>query len=173
MSTADPRPDLAALLATVDRLERASLPAGEWSEVVAVAERTTSAIEAGHPDEVDRLAATLSNMAFRSEVRGRLGGRRGPAPVVAPTKQTPVLPVVGLVCGAIVVALGWALGGGPLLVATVVLALFIVGIAVAGTHTVARRRGDAGRSGVPDEEWRIPEQAAVALARLREAARTS
>lgn len=116
-------------------LRRSRLDADEWGDVAgALARLDTSSSGPTEP------ATTLSNLAFRGRVRRRLDRGRVEAPAVAPTKPTPALPIVGGVCAAILLALGWAIGGPVVLAATAFLAVFVLGVAVAGTHTVANRR---------------------------------
>lgn len=89
---------------------------------------------------IEVLESRLNNLAFAGRVRARLGGSGRPAPAVAPTKQSPALPIAGAICGALLLGLGWALGGGVLLIGTGALAVFVLGIALAGTTTVSGRR---------------------------------
>jgi hypothetical protein len=114
-----------------------------------------AAIEAGDEQRVDE----LSQHVFEARVRGRYSGPRAGGGVV-PTKQTSVLPAVGLVCGGLLVTVGALLGGGLILVGIVALGLFVFGVAFAGSR-VAHRRGaetevDRGEPPVP-----IPDRVAL------------
>ena len=133
------------MLAALDSLESASLTSPEWAEVSTALDAVLVLCSSGPldtPDErrLDEAEVRLRNLAFTNQVRSRLGGSGRPAPVVAPTKQTPALPIAGFVCGGALLVLGWSLGGGIMLAGTAALALFVIGIAVAGTTTVAERR---------------------------------
>ncbi|MDY7104133.1 MAG: hypothetical protein S0880_23360 [Actinomycetota bacterium] len=119
-----------------------------WAEVAAALDR----IEAGEREAVSR----LSRVSFEARIDGRLGGGRR-APGVVPTKQTSALPWVGLVCGLLVAGVGGALGGGPVLLAAVVLAVAVFLVAFAGSRVAHRsdRKGPA-----PDE---VPEAPPVPI----------
>ena len=95
---------------------------------------------------------------FEARVRGRFSGPRGSAGV-APTKQTAVLPLVGVVCGGLLVAVGALLGGGPILWGIVALGAFVFGIAFAGSRVAHRPRGDDSGDGV--EPVPIPDGVAL------------
>ena len=63
-----------------------------------------------------------------------------------PTKRTSALPWVGLVCGGLLLAVGGALGGGPVLVGVALLGLFVFGIAMAGSRVTHSRPAASGAS---------------------------
>ena len=123
--------ELARLLSEVRSLR---LRPDDWDEV----DGHLTAIEAGDRGRID----DLSQAVFEARVRGRFSGPRGTAGV-APTKQTSVLPIVGLVCGGLLVGVGALLGGGPILWAIVALGVFVFGIAFAGSRVAHRPRGGA------------------------------
>ena len=126
----DPRDaELARLLSEVRSLR---LQPDDWERV----DDHLAAIEAGDRSRIDG----LSQAVFEARVRGRFSGPRGSAGV-APTKQTSVLPVVGLICGGLLVGVGALLGGGPILWGIVVLGVFVFGIAFAGSRVAHRPRG--------------------------------
>lgn len=137
MTPADPRDEARRVLADLEgqRFD----PVG-WTEVDAAARQLEDAL--AYDDGVAIRAATtlLSQAAFEGKVRGRftrdLRGRS--APVVAPTKRTSVLPVVGLVCGLPILLIGWLLGGGLVLAFAIVFELFILVVAVAGSRVAHR-----------------------------------
>jgi len=113
-------------------------------------------VEAGDGAAVD----ALSQEVFEARVRSRYSGPRTGGDVV-PTKQTSVLPVVGLVCGGLLVAVGALLGGGLILVGIVVLGLFVFGVAFAGSRVAHRR--SAGEVDADPEQRPVPIPDAVAL----------
>lgn len=128
------------------------LQPSDWEAV----DRHLAAIDAGDGDAVD----ALSRHVFEARVRGRYSGPRRGGDVVA-TKQTSVLPAVGVVCGGLLVAVGALLGGGLILVAVVGLGLFVFGVAFAGSR-VAHRRPAASEEATAGERP-VPIPDAVAL----------
>ncbi|HEX4901911.1 MAG TPA: hypothetical protein VFV42_03820 [Acidimicrobiales bacterium] len=148
MSETERGAELARLLTELRSLR---LQPGDWD----VVDEHLAAIEAGDDARVD----ALSQHVFESRVRGRYSGPRVGGDVVA-TKQTSVLPVVGLVCGGLLVAVGALLGGGEILVGIVVLGLFVFGVAFAGSRIAHRSRGsDQAETGDPPVP--IPDQVAL------------
>lgn len=131
MSAPDPDAELARLLAEVRSLR---LRPEDWDAI----DRQLAGVQAGDGTAVEELSQTV----FEARVRGRFTGARAKAGVV-PTKQTSVLPLVGLVCGGLLVGVGALLGGGVILVGIAVLGVFVFGIAFAGSR-VAHRQRDAG-----------------------------
>lgn len=128
----DPRDaELARLLTEVRSLR---LQPDDWDLV----DGHLAAVESGDRSRID----DLSRAVFEARVRGRFSGPRGSAGV-APTKQTSVLPIVGLVCGGLLVGVGALLGGGPILWGIVALGVFVFGIAFAGSRVAHRPRGAA------------------------------
>jgi hypothetical protein len=157
----DPRAaELARLLSEVRSLR---LRPDDWDTV----DGHLAAIESGDRARIDQ----LSQAVFEARVRGRFSGPRGSAGV-APTKQTSVLPVVGVVCGGLLVAVGALLGGGPILWGIVALGVFVFGIAFAGSRVAHRHRGEGDGDGVPSVP--IPDQVALrvnAIGRMHGAGR--
>jgi hypothetical protein len=144
----DPREvELTRLLSEVRSLR---LRPDDWE----VVDRDLLAIEAGDIGRVD----SLSHAVFEARVRGRFSGPRGSAGV-APTKQTSVLPAVGVVCGGLLVAVGALLGGGPILWGIAALGVFVFGIAFAGSRVAHRPRGEDDGDGV--EPVPIPDGVAL------------
>ena len=125
----------------LDDLGATRLDPAEWNEVNDHLGRLDAAIRCNpvDPAAVRAELTPLGNSVFRGKVHARLRRPGGTAAIVASTKRTPALPAVGLVCAVILLALGWALGGGVMLVATALFALFVLGIAVAGTRVNAER----------------------------------
>lgn len=124
-------------------------------------------------DEIDRLLAELesgcdvdeelSQRVFEARVRGRFSGPRAAGDVV-PTKQTSVLPVVGLICGGLLVAVGALLGGGWILAGIVLLGLFVFGVAFAGSRVA--HRGAVGAHEERVEPVPIPDWVALRVNQL-------
>jgi len=133
----DREAELARLLTELRSLR---LQPGDWAAI----DEHLVAIEAGDDARVD----ALSQDVFEARVRGRYSGPRVGGDVV-PTKQTSVLPVVGLVCGGLLVAVGALLGGGEILVGIVVLGLFVFGVAFAGSRVAHRRTSAPAEVGEP------------------------
>lgn len=108
-----------------------------WTEIDAAAQQLETALMNDELLGIRASTTLLSQATFEAKVRGKftrdLRGR-GPAPLVAPTKRTSVLPVVGVVCGLPILAIGWLLGGGIVLALAVVFELFILAIALAGSR---------------------------------------
>lgn len=147
MTAIDRDAELARLLGEVRSLR---LRPDDW----ALVDHHLAAIQAGDRARVE----ALSQAVFEARVRGRFSGQRGNAGVV-PTKQTSVLPAVGLVCGALLVGVGALLGGGLILVGIVALGAFVFGIAFAGSRVAHRDRGDADEPVVDPEP--IPDEVAL------------
>lgn len=127
--TSDREAELARLLGEVRSLR---LRPDDWERIDA----HLAAIEAGDDARVDQ----LSQDVFEARVRGRFDKRRS-TPAVVPTKQTSALPIVGLVCGGLLVAVGALLGGGLILWGIVALGVFVFGVAFAGSRVAHRDRG--------------------------------
>ena len=116
-------------------LRRAQLAETAWPAVAGDLARLASAV--GHGDErtVRGALLPLTQAAFEGKVRGRLAAADRRAAVVSVTKPTSSLPFVGAVCGVLLLGLGYLIGGGLVLAGTAVFALFIFGVAVAGSRT--------------------------------------
>ncbi len=133
--------------------------------------RLGAGVERGNVATVESSLLTLSRVAYEGKVRSRLAAADRRAALVTATKPTSSLPVVGAVCGLVVMGLGYLIGGVPILVVTGVFALFILGIAVAGTRTNAERTEDRrARRLSPTRETLVPPPEAVvdAIARIDE-----
>lgn len=128
MSAIDRDAELSRLLREVRSLR---LRPDDWQAV----DEHLRAIEHGDRERIDELSRTV----FEARVRGRFSGPRGRGGVV-PTKQTSVLPVVGLLCGGLLVAVGALLGGGLILWGIVALGVFVFGIAFAGSRVAHRAK---------------------------------
>ena len=154
MSGGPPDDEVRRLL---DDLAAMRLPASEWTGI----EDALRAIDVGAPDAGQR----ISQVVFEARIHRRFHGGRA-ASTLPPTKRTSSLPWVGLICGALLLAVGGALGGGPVLVGVALLGLFVFGIAMAGsrvTHArVADRSPSATEPAVP-----MPPSTAATVGALR------
>lgn len=129
-----------ALLEALDRLERARLTDARWAAVSDLVARCAALLVDGDEPALEAAVRELSLESFHAQVHHRLGGDRRGAPVVVPAKRTPVLPIVGAICAVGIGALGWAIGGGIVAAGTVLLAVFVLGVALAGTRAADERR---------------------------------
>lgn len=155
--------------AALDQLALARLPSATWRPLPSHLDQLASALDSGDESAVRSALVPVSRAVFEAKVRTRLGSHRRSAAAVVPTKRTPALPIVGAVCGGILLFLGWQLGGGLVLAATAALALFIFGVAVAGTRANAERAADRReRTAEPDERVAAPEPVASRIAELLE-----
>ena len=162
MPGALPPPLVELVRSTLRDLRTAHLPHTTWPSMAGELARLAAGVERGDETVVHRALIPLSRTAYEGKVRSRLAGADRRAAMVTATKPTSSLPVVGAVCGAIVMVLGYLLGGLPVLIGTAVFALFIFGIAVAGTRTNAERTEDRrARRASPTRERLEPPPAAV------------
>lgn len=128
--------------AVLAELNVATLPPSTWEKVPGQLKQLRRSLSSADEHEVRAALVPLSRAAFEAKVGSRLGPRRAGANIVIPTKSTPALPIVGLICGAALLFLGWQLGGGLMLAATAALALLVFGVALAGTHANAERAAE-------------------------------
>ena len=108
---------------------------------------------------------------FEGKVRGRLAGADKPAAMVVATKPTRALPVVGAVSALILLVIGYLLGGWVVAFATGVFALFIFGVALAGTRTTKDRldhRRSKGLAPTMEPTEPVPRVVADAITRIEE-----
>jgi len=137
---------------TVRSLVGARLEPARWDEVAHDLHRLETVVRAGDAVAMVPVADQIARAGFEGAVRRRLGPRRGSAPAVIPTKRSSALPLVGLLCAALIMGLGWAIGGGVVLVATGAFALFILVVALTGTRSAAARSRRARRHGAGDDD---------------------
>jgi len=151
-------PELAAEVErTMADLRRARLAATAWPVVAGDLGRLDAAVERSNEAAVRAALLPISQAAFEGKVRGRLAGADRPAAFVSVTKKTSALPAVGLVCGGILLLLGYLLGGWLVFLGTAVFAVFIFGVAVAGTRTnVDRTEERRARGQAPTRESTEP-----------------
>jgi hypothetical protein len=132
---------------TLADLRVAHLAATAWPVVAGDIGRLAHAAEHGDDESVRKALVPISQATFEGKVRGRLAGSNRAAAYVAATKQTSALPFVGAVSGAILIVVGYLLGGWLVAAGTAVFALFIFGVAYAGSHSnrdrVERRQREA------------------------------
>lgn len=163
----EPLPDevVATVRRTLGDLRRIQLAAAAWPAVAGDLARLEATIARGDEVAIRRSLLPLTQAAFEGKVRGRLAAADRRAAFVTATKPTSSLPVVGAVCGAILLVLGYLLGGAIGLTLTFLFALFIFGVAVAGTRTNAERTEERrARRVSPTREATEPAPAAVVAA---------
>ncbi len=160
------------LTRTLADLSTVRLTVAAWATVRADLERLEAAVHSGRDDDVRDALLPVSRAAFEGKVHRRLGGAGGRSAVVAATKKTSALPVVGALCGVFLLGLAWLLGGGLVLAGTAVLAVFVFGVAVAGTRTNADRTEQRRAAVAPAEEPTEPAPSDVqhVIERVRSAA---
>lgn len=148
---------------TLTDLRQAQLAATAWPVVAGDLARLAAAVERGDGDLVRACLVPISQATFEGKVRGRLAGADTPAAIVVATKPTSALPLVGTVSAAILIVIGYLLGGWAVAAAAAVFALFILGVALAGTRTTKDRLAQRRRKGLaPTMEPTEPAPAAVA-----------
>ena len=142
-------PDLAGeVRRTLVDLRRAQLAATAWPVVAGDLARLAVAVERTDADLVRASLVPISQATFEGKVRGRLAGADKAAARVVATKQTSALPYVGAVSAALLIGIGYLLGGWAVAAVTSVLALFIFGVALAGTRTTKDRVEQRRRRGL-------------------------
>jgi hypothetical protein len=155
----------------VRRLVGARLEPERWDRVRTDLRRLGEVVVAGDEAAVRDRLVPVAHAGFEGAVHRRLGTGRGAAPVVVPTKRTSALPWIGAVCAALLLALGWVLGGGLVLVATAALAAGVFAVALAGTRAnLARaRRARARRDPGGDRVVTTPSDVLALVAELERA----
>ena len=152
--------DLPADLATevhralVD-LRAARLAATAWPAVAGDLARLSAAVDRGDVEGVRAALVPIGQATFEGKVRGRLAGAGRPAAMVVATKRTSALPVVGGLSALVLLVIGYLLGGWLVAAVTAAFAVFIFGVALAGTRTnrerADRRRASLAPSAEPTE----------------------
>ena len=105
-------PDLAReVRRTLIDLRAAQLAATAWPVVAGDLARLAVAVERGDVDLVRASLVPISQATFEGKVRGRLAGADKPAAMVVATKPTSALPAVGAVSAALLIGIGYLLGG--------------------------------------------------------------
>lgn len=142
-------PDLAGeVRRTLVDLRAARLAATAWPVVAGDLARLAVAVQRGDEDLVRASLVPISQATFEGKVRGRLAGADKPAAMVIATKPTSALPAVGAVSALLLLAIGYLLGGWMVAGLTGLFALFIFGVALAGTHTNTDRRAHRRSKGL-------------------------
>lgn len=152
--------DAAELRRLLDDLAGMRLRLSEWTAI----EEQLRAIAASTPESVER----VSQVVFEARVQRRFQAGRATS-TLPPTKQTSALPWVGLVCGALLLAVGGALGGGTVLIGVALLGAFVFGIAMAGSR-VTHSRGPTATPSVKEPAVAMPHSVAAVVERLRPSA---
>lgn len=153
MTAPEPAGELRRLL---DDLAAMHLRPEEWATI----ESELRAVDGSAPDAVER----LTQVVFEARVQRRFQAGRATS-TLPPTKQTSALPWVGLVCGGLLLAVGGALGGGPVLIGVALLGVFVFGIAMAGSR-VTHSRGFAAEDPVAPPVP-MPRSVATVVGQLR------
>lgn len=149
-------------------LTDARLPPEAWTALSGHLEHLSHALSASDDVAARSALVPVSRSVFEAKVRSRLGAPRSGAGIVVPTKKTPALPAVGAVCAALLIFLGWQLGGGIVALATAALGLLVLGVALAGTRTNAERTAERqARTAAPDDRVPAPGQVASTIAEMR------
>jgi hypothetical protein len=152
----------------LEELSRALLPLSTWQMLDGHLDHLSRAVAADDETAVRSALVPVSRAVFEAKVRNRLNPSRAGAGIVIPTKKTPALPLVGAVCGGVLLLLGWLLGGAIVFAATAVLGLLVVAVALAGTrsnaeHAAARQ----ARTAEPDDRVGAPGDTSGRLAEIR------
>jgi len=124
---------------TIGDLRGVRLAATAWPAVAGDLARLAAAVERGDDVAARGALVPISQATFEGKVRGRLAAADQPAALVVGTKPTSALPIVGGVSALILVGIGYLLGGWVVAGLTAVFALFIFGVALAGTRTTKDR----------------------------------
>lgn len=124
---------------TLADLRAVRLAATAWPAVAGDLGRLDAAVERTDDAAVRAALVPVSQAAFEGKVRGRLAAADMPAAMVIATKPTSALPAVGAGSAAILILIGYLLGGPLVAVGASMFALFIFGVAVAGTRTTKDR----------------------------------
>jgi hypothetical protein len=169
---ADLAPDLEReVRRTLVDLRQAQLAATAWPVVAGDLARLAAAVERGDEELARASLVPISQATFEGKVRGRLAGADKPAAMVVATKQTSALPWVGAVSAAILIGIGYLLGGWVVAAGTAVLALFVFGVALAGTRTTKDRlelRRSKGLAPTMEPTEPAPTVVADAIARIEQ-----
>lgn len=124
---------------TLTDLRAVQMAATAWPAVAGDLGRLAAAVERGDAIGVRAALDPVSQATFEGKVRGRLAAADKPAALVVATKPTSALPAVGAVSAALLIGIGYLLGGGVVAALTTVFAVFIFGVALAGTRTTKDR----------------------------------
>ncbi len=134
MSDALPKDLVREVRQTLADLRVAHLASTAWPVVAGDLGRLSNAVDRADGEAIRKALVPITQATFEGKVRGRLAGSNRAAAYVAATKQTSALPAVGAVSAAILVVVGYLIGGPLVAGLTAVFALFIFGVAYAGSH---------------------------------------
>ena len=134
---------------TLTDLRALPMTSTAWLTVAADLETLATAVARADPIGVRTTLDPVSQATFEGKVRGRLASADQPAAMVVATKQTSALPAVGAASAALLIGIGYLLGGWLVAAVTSVFALFIFGVALAGTRTTKDRLERRPRQGSP------------------------
>ncbi len=150
---------------TLRDLRVAHLAGTAWPVVAGDLGRLAHAVDHGDEDAVRKALVPIALATFEGKVRGRLAGANRAAAYVTATKETSALPIVGAISAAILVVVGFLIGGWPVAAGTAVLALFVAAVAYAGSHTNrARLERRHAQAFAPTKERTEPVPSVVAEA---------
>ena len=133
---------------TITDLRSVQMAATAWPVVAGDLGQLAAAVDRGDPDRVRATLNPVAQATFEGKVRGRLAAADQPAAMVIATKPTSALPAVGAVSAALLIGIGYLLGGGVVAGLAGVFALFIFGVALAGTRTTNDRVDQRRRRGL-------------------------
>jgi hypothetical protein len=154
---------------TLHDLRSVRLASQAWTALAGDIARLDAAVERGDEPAVRAALVPVSQAAFEGKVRGRLAGTGTRAPAVVPTKRSAALPVVGVVCGALILGLGYLIGGTWVLAGSAAFALFIFVVALAGSRVTASRaraRQDSKRAPTAESVYPPPRVLRDAVERI-------
>ena len=124
---------------TLCDLRTIRLAAQAWTVLAGDLARLDAAVARSDDEAVRSAVVPVAQAAFEGKVRGRLAGTGTRAPAVVPTKRSPALPIVGAICAAVILGLGYLIGGTLVLVGSAVFAIFVLVVAVAGSRVTASK----------------------------------
>ncbi len=153
---------------TLTDLRAAQLAATAWPAVAGDLGRLAVGVERADVDVVRAALVPIGQATFEGKVRGRLAGADRPAALVIATKPTSALPVVGAASAILLVLIGYLLGGWVVAALAGAFAVFIFGVALAGTRTTKDRIDQRRSKGLaPSMEPTEPAPIVVADAIVR------
>lgn len=133
---------------TLSDLRSVHLAATAWPAVAGDLGKLAAAVGRADAEVVRTTLNVVAQATFEGKVRGRLAGADKPAALVIATKPTSALPAVGAVSAALLIGIGYLLGGALVAALAGVFALFIFGVALAGTRTTKDRVDQRRRRGL-------------------------
>ena len=124
---------------TLADLRSVRLASQAWNVLAGDLARLDAAVARGDETSVRSALVPVAQAAFEGKVRGRLAGTGTRAPAIVPTKRSPALPIVGAICAAIILGLGYFIGGTWVLLGCALFAIFVLVVAVAGSRVTATK----------------------------------